>query len=225
MFKHGLVPVRRIGVGMSARGLRWRRAGFRVAVAAALATIAPLQAQAQFHTRTDENRPWQFLNPSERSVRAGQLDLMLRYQRGFYRAPIYNIDNTTNVAGDQYNCTVSATTSANSAFASTSGSSGAPTVLNAPTVDATTNGNAADLALGTPLSGSASASNSQTVGGSTLSSNANPSIGGVSGTIAGSTNSLSQATSNAQSVLNSPLTATVTGSNACQTTNTTVSRR
>lgn len=146
-----------------------------------------------------------------------QAEQLLRAQTHQYQSPNYNI--TTNVAGDQYNCDVSATTSGNSGLVTSSGTSGAPTVVNTPSLSAGSRANESLSESTAPLNGgSSSVSTSQSATGSTISSSVNDSaLGGVSGTIHGSSNALNQSGRNDQQIQGSNLTANVSGSTACST--------
>lgn len=191
---------------------------------------SPYPAAAQF--AAGENRNWQFRSPVERSVRIGELDLLRRNQGGFYNfaPPVSNYDITTDartfVAGDYYSCVVSATASANTGVATASGASGAPTVLNTPNVGSAATGNTSTTEAATPLNGGTSTvGTTQGNSGSTQNSSVlNSNAGGVTGTVGGSSTSVSQVPSNTQSALNSPQTASINGSTACSTRTTTVNR-
>ncbi|MBI1386672.1 MAG: hypothetical protein GC150_17345 [Rhizobiales bacterium] len=198
------------------------------AILVVAASLLPNAAAAQFGQ--GENRNWQFLSPSDRSVRAGALDLLRRHQGGYYNfaPPVsnYDIDARTFVAGDYYSCEVSASASANTGFATASGAAGAPTVLNNPSVGSTASGNTSSTDAATPLNGGTSTvGTTQTNSGSAQNASvAGSTSGGVNGTVGGSSTSISQVPSNSQSALNSPQTASVTGSTACSTRTTTVNR-
>jgi hypothetical protein len=164
---------------------------------------------------------YEFRSESDRAVRAGVLDLMERKAAGMFQAPIYNSTYTTNIAGDQINCDVVATTIGNSGSSMVDGQSGAPSVLNSPNVGADATGN---LTGGEPVgplnAGSDGGSNSiqtdQQVAGSTLTSSVGTAdVGGVTGDVGGSRSSLEQESSNEQSIAASPLNSSVTGSSAC----------
>jgi hypothetical protein len=190
-----------------------------LAMAPILVAAAP--AAAQFGPGGSDSRPWQFLGPGERVARVNQLDIMEKYRAGMY-APAHvtnNVTNTTNVAGDQYNCSVSASTSGNSGYTASYGATGAPTVLNSPTVSSLASGNDTTNEAGIPLNGgSASVANNQTNSGSSQTSTITGSgAGGVSGTIGGSRNYIDQIATNSQDLIDSPLNASVSGSVACAT--------
>jgi hypothetical protein len=175
--------------------------------------------RAQAQHGPDESRNWQFLSPGERSVRAGIAEFYERGRRGGFSAPTFN--TTTNVAGDQYICDVSATATGNSGFTSNTGQSGAPTVLNTPSLDVAATGNLGNLDVLGPLNGGGSTADSrqQNTGSSQSAALNGTSIGGVSDRVSGSTNSTSVTGATNQSALNSPQTATITSSTACSTTN------
>jgi hypothetical protein len=164
---------------------------------------------------------WQFRSANDRAVRAGTVDLIERKQAGQYQAPVYNVTNTTNVAGDQINCDVVATTVGNTGNAMNTGQSGAPSVLNSPSVTSTATGNTSAGDAGGPLNGGGSGgtnsvSTTQGVTDSTQSSNVGTTdLGGVSGSVGGSQSDLTQSADNAQSIRSSPLNATIADSAAC----------
>jgi hypothetical protein len=162
---------------------------------------------------------YQFRSDNDRAVKSGVVDLIEKKKAGMYQAPIFNSTTTTNVAGDQINCDLVATTIGNSGSAITDGSSGAPSVLNSPTVQAASVGNQAGREEGGPLNssgGSNTINTSQDVSGLTQASNVDKSTqGGVSGEVGGSSSALSQESENDQSVAGSPLNSNIAGSSAC----------
>lgn len=164
---------------------------------------------------------WQFRSANDRAVRAGVVDLIERKQAGQFQAPIFNTTNTTNIAGDQINCDVVATTIGNSGSALNEGQSGAPTVLNAPEVHAASTGNVAGGEAGGPLnangtSGTNTVNTTQGVDGSTQTSNVGDTQqGGVTGDVGGSSSSLDQSARNDQAINSSPLNSSVADSSAC----------
>ena len=162
---------------------------------------------------------YQFRSDNDRAAKSGVVDLIEKKKAGMYQAPIYNSTATTNVAGDQINCDLAATTIGNSGSAITDGSSGAPSVLNSPTVQAASVGNQAGREEGGPLNssgGSNTINTSQDVSGLTQASNVDKSTqGGVSGEVGGSSSALSQESKNDQSIAGSPLNSNIAGSSAC----------
>lgn len=59
-----------------------------------------------------ESRPWQFETPSEKSARAGVLDVIERKKGGYYDGFTTVVYTTTNV-GTQINCNITSSTNAN----------------------------------------------------------------------------------------------------------------
>ncbi|WP_292068579.1 hypothetical protein [Marivita sp. XM-24bin2] len=162
---------------------------------------------------------YQFRSDNDRAVKSGVVDLIEKKKAGMYQAPIFNSTTTTNVAGDQINCDLAATTIGNSGSAITDGSSGAPSVLNSPTVQAASAGNQSGREESGPLNssgGSNTINTTQDVSGLTQSSSVDTSTqGGVSGEVGGSSSALSQESENDQSVAGSPLNSHITSSSAC----------
>lgn len=164
---------------------------------------------------------WQFRSANDRAVRSGVVDLMERKEAGQFQAPIYNVNNTTNIAGDQINCDVASTTIGNSGAASSEGRSGAPSVLNSPEVQSLSSGNMAGGESGGPLnasgvSGTNTIDTTQGVYDSTQTSSVGEAQqGGVTGDVGGSTSSLEQQSYNDQSINSSPLNSRVSDSSAC----------
>lgn len=174
-----------------------------------------------------ENRGWQFRSADDRIARASVLDLMERKKGGYYdqwtvnNHITNNFNTTTNIAGDQINCDVVATTIGNSGSALNEGQSGAPSVLNAPEVHAASTGNVAGGEAGGPLnangtSGTNTVNTTQGVDGSTQTSNVGDTQqGGVTGDVGGSSSSLDQSARNDQAINSSPLNSSVADSSAC----------
>jgi len=164
---------------------------------------------------------WEFRSDNDRAVRSGVVDLIERKKVGMYEAPNYNINNTTNVAGDQIGCDVVSTTIGNSGSANAEGQAGAPSVLNSPAVTASSSGNIAGGETGGPLNadnggGSSSINTSQGVDGSQQTSTVGESQqGGVTGDVGGSQSGLEQTALNDQSISASPLNSSVADSAAC----------
>lgn len=166
---------------------------------------------------------YQFRSDNERAVRSGVTDLIERKTAGMFQAPIFNSTTTTNIAGDQVNCDVVATTIGNSAGSVIDGTSGAPSVLNSPDVSAEAAGNLADGEAGGALSaggegggGSNVVNTTQDVEGSSQTSSVGTSEqGGVSGNVGGSQSRLEQVSSNAQDFNSSALNSSVSRSSAC----------
>ena len=162
---------------------------------------------------------YQFRSDNDRAVKSGVVDLIEKKKAGMYQAPIYNSTTTTNVAGDQINCDLAATTIGNSGSAIADGNSGAPTVLNSPNVQAASAGNQSGREEGGALNssgGNNTINTSQDVSGLTQASNVGSSTqGGVAGEVGGSSSSLSQESENDQSIAGSPLNSNVAGSSAC----------
>jgi hypothetical protein len=93
-----------------------------------------------------ESRPWQFMGPSERSVRIAAVDLIERKKGGFYDSFQVNNFNTTNI-GMQVNC--------NNVADATANRSAQEQIANSPNVDnnadviADASGNVSDTDVGT----------------------------------------------------------------------------
>ena len=165
------------------------------------------------------NYAWQYLTPSDRAVNAQLLDLILRRQGGGYN---FNTNNTYNTyfAGDQVNCSVSASAVGSSGSLGASGAASSPTILNSPSVSSAATGNSAS---GQALGGAAQGGSSFVLNAS-QSSQRSPVNSGVSGTqssidvaaLQAAGGYLSQALNSAQTNINSPQTAAVSGSLACR---------
>lgn len=146
---------------------------------------------------------------------------MERKKAGQFQAPTYNVTNTTNVAGDQINCDLAATTVGNTGTAMNTGQSGAPSALNSPSVTSAASGNTSAGDAGGPLNGGGSrgvntVSTTQDVTDSTQASNVGTTDqGGVNGTVGGSRSNLTQSADNAQTLSASPLNASDTDSSTC----------
>ena len=170
-----------------------------------------------------QNGAWDFMSPAERSIRAVQAEAIEKKKGGFYEAsrPVYN---STTVIDKQYNCTLSATPTANSGTNSTSANS--PTVSNAgqTTASSSANGATNGLALST-AAGLSIADVSVPTPASTLAnsqSNAGALASGVTGSSnAASTGAVTAGGGSTDMVLNSrqsntgTLTASIAGSTAC----------
>lgn len=158
---------------------------------------------------------------SDRAVRSGVVDLIERKAAGLYQAPNYNVSNSTNIAGDQINCDVVATTIGNTGNSSNMGESGAPNVLNSPQVTAASSGNIAGGEAGGPLNagggvGSNAINTQQGVDGSDQTSSVGSNEqGGVTGDVGDSASNLSQNAQNTQTLDGSPLNSSIAGSSAC----------
>ena len=166
---------------------------------------------------------YQFRSDNDRAVRAGVVDLMERKAAGQFQAPVFNSTTTTNIAGDQVNCDVVATTIGNSGGSVIEGTAGAPSVLNSPNVNAGATGNLAGGEAGGALSaggegggGSNVVNTSQDVNGSSQTSSVGTAEqGGVTGNVGGSRSSLEQVSRNEQDFNSSALNSSIAGSSAC----------
>lgn len=180
----------------------------------ACAAVAMLAAPASANEITG-NYAWQFRGVGERTLSLQQLDLMMRRNAGGYNN-FYNSNSNTYVAGDQVNCSVSATAAGNTGTSSASGSSSSPTVGNTPSILAQATGSSL-ASQGWPSGGAVAPLNS------TQGNTSSPQSAAVSGTTSslGVTNMqssggvLTQALNSRQSNTNSPQTASVAGSTAC----------
>lgn len=161
------------------------------------------------------NFAWQFRGVGERTLSLQQLDMMMRRNAGGYNN-FYNSTHNTYVAGDQVNCSVSATAAGNTGTSSASGSSSSPTIGNTPSILAQATGSSL-ASQGWP-SGSAVAPLNATQGNTS-----SPQSASVSGTtsslgvsnLQSSGGVLTQALNSNQTNTNSPQTAAVSGSTAC----------
>lgn len=162
------------------------------------------------------NFAWQFRAPNERAVRAAVEDMRLRQNaRGYGPATLFqNFYSGTTVAGDlvQADCGIQATAVGNTSGTSATGTVSSPSLLNAPQVTAATSGNVTD---GVQTGGASSPTQGNT--GSTLSSGVSGTSSTLtSGTINAGGGQLSQVLNQAQTNTNSPQTAHVANSQACQ---------
>lgn len=209
-------------VGSSATLLRARhhlglpRLAQRAAISCSLAcaVIAVLATPASAN-EISGNYAWQFRGVGERTLSLQQLDLLMRRNAGGYNN-FYNSTNNTYVAGDQVNCSVSATAAGNTGTSSASGSSSSPTIGNTPSILAQATGSSL-ASQGWPSTGAVAPLNS------TQGNTSSPQSAAVSGTNStlGVTNMqssggvLTQALNSRQTNTNSPQTASVAGSTAC----------
>ena len=110
----------------------------------ALATSMAI-SQVVFANGQFENRAWQFQTPSERSVRAGVIDLQERKKGGFFDGFNTTVNNRfdTNIFGDQINCDVQATSLGNSGSNQVDGSAGSP-IGSSDAFDSDSRGNSND---------------------------------------------------------------------------------
>lgn len=92
-----------------------------------------------------ENRAWQFDTASQKSVKAGILDLQERKKGGFFDGFNTTVNNslTTNVFGDQINCDVRASALGNSDTNILDSRAGSP-VGSSDAFDASSQGNTSD---------------------------------------------------------------------------------
>lgn len=180
----------------------------------ACAAVALLATPAYANEITG-NYAWQFRGVGERTLSLQQLDLMMRRNAGGYNN-FYNSNSNTYVAGDQVNCSVSATAAGNTGTSSASGSSSSPTIGNTPSILAQATGSSL-ASQGWPSTGAVAPLNA------TQGNTSSPQSAAVSGTTStlGVTNMqssggvLTQALNSRQSNTNSPQTASVAGSTAC----------
>jgi hypothetical protein len=127
-----------------------------------------------------ESRPWQFMGPSERSVRLAAVDLIERKKGGFYDSFQVNNFNTTNI-GQQINCNNVADATANRSAQEQTANS--PNVDNSADVIADAAGNVSDSQVGT--------GGGTGTGGAGSSSTAQDNSGSVSSGVEGSSSSSS----------------------------------
>lgn len=165
-----------------------------------------------------ENGAWQFQDAYSRQVNINSAIMQEQRRAGVYSSPVYNTTNTTNIAGDVYNCSVSAAASANTGQTQASGNSGAPSVLNSPALDVAATGSTAATSAGAALNslGVGIGTDQANVGSQQSAAMVDPYAGGVSGIIGGTSSVLEQTTNTFQSALNSPQFASIYDSAACQ---------
>lgn len=125
-----------------------------------------------------ESRAWQFMNPSERSVRLAAVDLIERKKGGYYDSFQVTNYNTTNI-GMQINCNNVADATANRSTQEQTANS--PNVNNDSNVSSDASGNVSDSSVGT---GGGTGS-----GGAGSSSTAQDNSGSVSSGVDGSSSS------------------------------------
>lgn len=198
------------------------KSSLRLALTSIVIAVASVQALAQSSDfGPGFGASYAHRSENDRAVRAGVVDLIERKKAGLYQAPIYNVTNSTNIAGDQINCDIAATTIGNTGSSSNQGESGAPSVLNSPQVTSASTGNIAGGEAGGPLNaggsvGSNAINTQQGVDGSSQTSSVGSSEqGGVTGDVGDSTSNLSQDAHNTQTVDGSPLNSSIAGSSAC----------
>ena len=185
-------------------------AALRLAGAIVVVLAAPANAN-----EIGGNYAWQFRGVGERTLSLQQLDLMMRRNAGGYNS-FYNSTHNTYVAGDQVNCSVSATAAGNTGTSSASGSSSSPTIGNTPSILAQATGSSL-ASQGWPSGGAVAPLNA------TQGNTSSPQSASVSGTtsslgvsnLQSSGGVLTQALNSTQANTNSPQTATVAGSTAC----------
>ena len=163
------------------------------------------------------NFSWQFRTPNEKLVDLQALDLIERKRGGAFK--IYNnYNSSTYFAGDQVNCSVSATALGSSSSTDVTGASSSPSVSSIPGTTANAIGNNLEATYSNewPTNANLPLSASQT--GTT-----SPVRAVVSGTtstvdiasLQAAGGQLHQALNTTQSNLNSPQNATVSSSTAC----------
>lgn len=189
-----------------------RRSAVACRLAAAIIVVLAAPAGAN---EIGGNYAWQFRSVGERTLSLQQLDLMMRRNAGGYNS-FYNSTHNTYVAGDQVNCSVSATAAGNTGTSSASGSSSSPTIGNTPSILAQATGSSL-ASQGWPSGGAVAPLNA------TQGNTSSPQSASVSGTtsslgvsnLQSSGGVLTQALNSTQANTNSPQTATVAGSTAC----------
>ncbi|NKC33394.1 hypothetical protein [Falsiroseomonas selenitidurans] len=189
---------------------RLPQVGLVLGLVIGLAPTAPVLAN-----EIGGNYAWQFRGVGERTLSLQQLDLLMRRNAGGYNS-YYNNTYNTYVAGDQVNCSVSATAAGNTGTSSASGYSSSPTIGNTPSILAQATGSSL-ASQGWPTGGAVAPLNS------TQGNTSSPQSATVSGTMStldaanlqSSGGVLSQALNSAQTNTNSPQTASVAGSTAC----------
>lgn len=164
---------------------------------------------------------WQFRTASETMIRSNSAQMIQRVESGESLGPLYTINNTTKIFGDQIICEIVATSIGNTATTSNVGESGAPSILNSPVVTASAIGNVAGGEAGDPLNaGGRTGTNTIEVQQNVNDSSQTSTVGQTdqswsAGDVGGTSSRLVQRVTNEQSMNNSPLNSSVSNSTAC----------
>lgn len=197
-----------------------------------LGALALLSSSAQANG-FGENTPWQFSTANDRIARANTVDLIERKKGGYYDSfqvnNTYNITNTTDINGDQINCYQQATTTGNSGSQLADGTSSSPTTGSQGDIGSSAVGNESV----SDISGTRSATSSQynldasgqadqqaSVNQDNLNSRqtstvSNSNISSSVGAVYASGGRTDQVLNSSQTVRDSHLQASITGSTGC----------
>jgi hypothetical protein len=167
-----------------------------------------------------ENSVWQFNTAQDKVNKTTTLDQIQKQKAGYYDGlrPVYNY---TTYIDRQFNCSVSAMTTANTGSNANSASNSSPSVNNAGTTSSSTDANSASNSLpqnsvngtsATPLTSSLVSNQSNT--GSLASGVTGSSTSAATGAVTAGSGTSNQALNSNQSNTGS-LSAGITGSNAC----------
>lgn len=171
-----------------------------------------------------ENTVWQFNTAQDKVNKTTTLDQVEKKKAGYYDAirPVYNY---TTYIDRQFNCTVSAMTTANTGSNSNSAANSSPTVNNAGTTSSSTDANSASNSLPqSGVSGQLSSGSTYPLTSSLVSNQSNTGslASGVNGsTTSAATGAVTAGAGTSNQALNSNqsntgmLSASVTGSTAC----------
>lgn len=197
------------------------RSGPPVRFVSLLAMIATLGAGNACANGFGENGAWQFQTQQDRVHKGAVLDMIERKKAGFYDSmkPVYNY--TTNIQR-QYNCNMTASSSGNTGTNSTMASPSSPTVNSSGTTAANTSANSATNSSGQNGTGSTSSTGTTGSGLQNSQSNTGQLQSGVTdSTTSSATGDVSAGGGSSEQALNSQqtnsgtLTASITGSSAC----------
>lgn len=184
----------------------------RTCAVASVACMAPLvSGGTAAANELGGNYAWQFPGAADRAVRASILDMMQRQRAGYSSSYHY----TTNIYGDQVNCSNAATAQGSSGTVGVTGATSSPQVTAVPNILAQSTGNV--------VASSASTGQAATPLNATQTGTASPTSAGVYststmssvGTLSAGGGTTSQIVNSTQSNSNSPQTASVNGSTAC----------
>ncbi|MBI1181289.1 MAG: hypothetical protein GC201_12085 [Alphaproteobacteria bacterium] len=106
------------------------RASNVMASAICAAVTLAIGATAAYANGFLENRPWQFDTANDKIAKASMTDLIEKKKGGYYDGFQTNINNTysTNIAGDQINCNLTASAIGNTGANSVSSHASSPSV-------------------------------------------------------------------------------------------------
>lgn len=109
-----------------------------------------LGASAAFGNGFLENRPWQFDTANDKIAKASLADLREKKKGGYYDGFDTNINNTytTNIAGDQVNCNLTASAIGNTGTNGVTSNASSPVVDMPGSIGATATGNSSNTSTG-----------------------------------------------------------------------------